>query len=170
MKIDWTAITNNYIEMQQTGKQCIITLPKIEKEINDQDGSYTIELCEGGEYFVYGLDLNGEKQIELLNIREQMFGDFRGEIRYDDRADTFTTAEDNQGEDWIDTEHLEQIVTFILDKKNWVQCHYIEINSDDIDRMYLEREGEDVTLDNGETKTGRFLQFDVNKQEFVYVN
>lgn len=166
--IDWNKIEDAYIEMQETGRQAIITLPKIEKEIDDKDGSYTLELCSGGDYFVYGLDLNGEKQIELLNIKEQLFGDFREEIRYNDRADTFTTAENNQGEEWIDTEHFEHIVAAILDKSSWVQCHYIEISSSDIDRMYLEREGEDVTLDNGKTKTGRTLQYNVNKQEFVY--
>lgn len=168
----WNALEVAYIEMEETGKRCIITLPEIIKEVQGRDGLYQLRVCEGGDYFVYGLNLDGEGQIELLNMKEQLFGDFKEEIRYDNYADTLTVAEEAD-EEWMDTEHFQQVVNAILDRSNWVPCHFVEIHYGDekeTDRMYLCRVGEHPQLNRNEVETGRFLQYDVNKQEFVYVD
>lgn len=166
------ALRAAYIEMEKTGKRCIITLPEIVKEVQGKDEIFKLRVCEGGDYFVYGLNLDGEGQIELLNMKEQLFGDFKEEIRYDNYADTLTVAE-KEDEEWMDTEHFQQVVTAILDRSNWAPCHFVEIqykNKKDIDRMYLCRVGEHPQLGRNEVETGRFLQSDIEKQEFVYVN
>lgn len=148
MAINWNDLANAYIEMQQTGKQAILSFS---------------ELGNTDEYFVYVLDLD-DKEITLLNIKEQMFGE--REIRYDDMADVIIVSEDEN------VELLTKVTTAILDRSKWVPCHYVEITYDhcDQDRMYLVRVGEHPQLDRDEIETGKYLQYDIENQEFVYVN